>query len=248
MSPSRIPRPWRDTVLDAVGRLASRRGADSIERQALLAEELGRIVEETQSHGATPSQTVSRVLQDLRDEGLLEFLGGGTYRILKLPVDVELIDLNDEQIDTAIRQRLLRLGRVDTGTAIAESRRRRGQARVRVLTLDNYRTQCAVCDVRDSALLVASHIVPWADAPDARGDLGNLVCLCRFHDALFETGYWSLKDDLIVLRRSPLPAQTIRALLPDAMGFRHPVAHSPDAAYLQQHRVRHSFAAAVAVV
>src|SRR5437762_7492259 len=120
MNAQSIARPWRDSVLDAVVRLSSRTGTQTIQRQALLAEELDRIVEETRSNGATPAQTLSRVLQDLRDEGVLEFLGNGDYRITKEPVDIELADLTDPEIDTAIRERLLRLGRVETGTAVAE--------------------------------------------------------------------------------------------------------------------------------
>jgi putative restriction endonuclease len=157
-----MARPWRDSVLDAVVRLSSRHGTQTVQRQALMAEELDRIIEETRSNGATPAQTLSRVLQDLRDEGVLEFLDGGAYRVTKQPVDIELADLTDPEIDAAIRERLLRLGRVETGTAVAEARRRCGQARLRVLVLQNYQSRCAVCDVSDPHLLVASHIVPWA--------------------------------------------------------------------------------------
>lgn len=182
-------RPWRDSVLDALVRLGSRDPLTPIRRQAILRQELSRIIGETGSSGATPEQTLSRVLQDLRDEGLLEFLGGGEYRLIQQPVDIEVADLSDSEIDAAIQKRLLRLGRVETGVTMAEARRRRGQARLRVLVLQSYSSRCAVCEVPDLCLLVASHIVPWADAPDSRGDLGNLLCLCRFHDALFENGY-----------------------------------------------------------
>jgi predicted restriction endonuclease len=30
--------------------------------------------------------------------------------------------------------------------------------------------------------------------------LSNVICLCRFHDALFEQGYWSLANDLSVTK------------------------------------------------
>ena len=201
------------------------------------------VVEETRSNGVTPAQTLSRVLQNLRDEGVLEFLGAGVYRVTKHPVDIEVADLTDPEIDAAEWQRLLRLGRVETGTTVGEARRRRGQARLRVLVLQNYESHCALCDVCDPHLLVASHIVPWADAPDARGDLGNLICLCRFHDALFENGYWSLKEDLSVLRQSPLAGQTLKLLLPETISFLHPIGRRPESSYLQLHRGRHGFQA-----
>jgi hypothetical protein len=59
---------------------------------------------------------------------------------------------------------------------------------------------------------------------------------------LFETGYWSLTDDLTVLRRSATPAHTIEMLLPETMSFRRPAARSPDAGYIHQHRLKHGFA------
>jgi putative restriction endonuclease len=47
---------------------------------------MGAIVAETGSSGATPWQTLSRELQELRDRGLLEFVGAGVYRSAGLPV------------------------------------------------------------------------------------------------------------------------------------------------------------------
>lgn len=44
------------------------------------------IVTATGSTGSTPWQTLSRELQELRDRGLLEFVGGGVYRYAGLPV------------------------------------------------------------------------------------------------------------------------------------------------------------------
>lgn len=43
------------------------------------------IIAETGSTGATPWQTLSRELQQLRDRGLLEFVGAGVYRYAGLP-------------------------------------------------------------------------------------------------------------------------------------------------------------------
>jgi hypothetical protein len=42
-----------------------------------------------------------------------------------------------------------------------------------------------ICDVADPSLLVASHVIGWAERVDTRGDVKNIICLCRFHDALF---------------------------------------------------------------
>lgn len=56
-------------------------GSMVFDRQAFIEVELARIVAETGSTGTTPEQTLSRELQQLRDVGVLEFLGAGSYRL-----------------------------------------------------------------------------------------------------------------------------------------------------------------------
>jgi len=154
------------------------------------------------------------------------------------PINVEDQDLTDGEIDDALRANRLRIGMVPTDSHEALTRQRRGQARIRTLTVINYRGSCAVCDVTDRDLLVASHIVRWADSPEQRGDLSNVICLCRIHDALFEIGYWSLDDGLRPLKRASVASDTIRRLLEAMTSFASPLEYSPGAAALAQHRQR----------
>jgi predicted restriction endonuclease len=121
-------------------------------------------------------------------------------------------------------------------------RQRRGQARIHKLTVENYRGRCAVCDVTDAELLVASHIVGWADAPEHRGDLSNVICLCRIHDALFEVGYWSLGDNFALLKKDAIRSNTICQVLAGMTAFQAPLNHSPAARFCQRHRARAGFA------
>ena len=73
---------WQEAVLRAIHRLCQRKGSRVFTRQELINEELPRITEETMTAGATPAQTLSRVLQELRDMQLVEFLDNrGTYRL-----------------------------------------------------------------------------------------------------------------------------------------------------------------------
>lgn len=74
--------PWRESVAGAVNRVAERRNTPIITRQQLIDEELPRIIRETGSRGATPEQTLSRVLQALRDDGQIAFVAPGEYRLL----------------------------------------------------------------------------------------------------------------------------------------------------------------------
>lgn len=70
---------WSKAVELAVARLAARKGDAQFSLQELIGAELPRIVRETGSKGATPEATLRRELQQLRDRGSIEFLGGGNY-------------------------------------------------------------------------------------------------------------------------------------------------------------------------
>jgi hypothetical protein len=153
-------------------------------------------------------------------------------------VHVEEKDLTDEEFDRAVSDKRLRIGIVETKTETSISRQRRGQDRIRKLTLSNYSSRCALCDVNEPPLLVASHIVGWAELPEARGILSNIMCLCRFHDVLFENGYLSLADDLTLLKKASITSRTIMLLLDNTIQFRKPHSYPPDRRFLQWHRHR----------
>lgn len=77
---------WSNAVEIAVRRLAARSGSAEFTRQQMIDEELGRIVDETGSRGATPEMTLSRELQQLRDRGGIEFVTPGHYRLIEAPL------------------------------------------------------------------------------------------------------------------------------------------------------------------
>lgn len=236
---------WRDAVLGSIYRVVE--DDRLFTRTALVGRELDKIIGATQSSGVTPEQTLSRVLQHLRDEGVVEFLGDGSYKLVvsrliaTTNVDVEQLELTDDLLDQAIRTDHLHMGIIKTDSVLGIARRRRGQARLRKLTLENYAHGCALCDVTDDRLLVASHILGWAEGPKARGRLDNVICLCRFHDSLFETGYWSLTNSFELLRRPSISSSTIQQLLDGDNCFRPPQTRPPASTYLEQHRARHGF-------
>src|SRR5207253_8233060 len=96
---------WRDAVLSSLRSFRQRHGTRMITRQEFITEELPRIISATGSTGRTPQQTLSRILQELRDEGLVEFLGDGSYFLQDATIDIDEEDLTDEAIDHAIRAR-----------------------------------------------------------------------------------------------------------------------------------------------
>ena len=72
---------WLDSVRDAAQRICSSKNSRRFTNQQLLQFELDQIVEETDSQGKTPERTLSRVLQELRDMGEVEFLDKGVYEL-----------------------------------------------------------------------------------------------------------------------------------------------------------------------
>jgi putative restriction endonuclease len=80
---------WTEAVTDAVQRHVAKTGSSIFTRQALIDAELDAIVADTGSAGATPHQTLSRELQQLRDAGVLEFVDHGAYKLLNLPARAE---------------------------------------------------------------------------------------------------------------------------------------------------------------
>ena len=87
---------WHNAVEAALNRFSKRNSTIKIEREKFLHEELSNIVSATESRGQTPSQTASRVLQELRDEGFLFFSSSGFYTLNQVSIDVFGEDLPDD--------------------------------------------------------------------------------------------------------------------------------------------------------
>ena len=196
-----MPTTWRQSVLDGLHRYTVRNQTSKIERRRFLEQELTAMSESVASIGRTPEQTVSRVLQELRDEGALFFSSTGIYVLTDQAIDLTREDLAEDIVEDAIVRDARRVGDVPVREDIGEARLRVGQRALRRLTLANYRGRCALCDTEDPLLLVASHVARWSDRVDARGMLSNTICFCAMHDRLFEHGYFGLQDDLGVVVR-----------------------------------------------
>ena len=73
---------WVEATTRAIHRHIAETGSSVFTRQTFVAAELDTIVAEAGATGLTPSQTLGRELQQLRDAGLVEFKERGTYRWL----------------------------------------------------------------------------------------------------------------------------------------------------------------------
>ena len=188
---------WKNAVLLALQQYSERNSTVKVTREKFIKEEIKNIVANTESLGKTPSQTVSRVLQELRDEKVLFFSkNSGEYILNNIKINVGTEDFLEDILENAIVNEKLIFQDVETSSAVVASRIRIGMEALRKKTLSNYKNCCALCDIDDERLLVTSHIARWADNPSARGLLSNTICFCTLHDKLFENGYFSIRDDI----------------------------------------------------
>ncbi len=143
---------------------------------------------------------------------------------------------NDNQYLTSLNHQS---SYIETENIKTQSNYRKGQRKIRELTLTNYNNQCALCNIKDKKMLIAAHIERWADNKEVRGDLNNLICLCRFHDALFEYGYISIDDNYKVLKKDENESQLIRSIYLNTEIITS--NFKPDKKFLKKHRVRCGF-------
>jgi hypothetical protein len=74
---------WHESVLNAINRVTTRTGHRVFSRQELIDTELRQIIAETDPGHGTPEQTLTRVLQELRNQGTIELETPDIYRLLK---------------------------------------------------------------------------------------------------------------------------------------------------------------------
>lgn len=229
---------WKEAVTFVLRAYTRRHATAQVDRRKFLDEELSRILELTKSTGKTPAQTVSRVLQELRDEGFLFFSSAGKYVLTDMKFDVAAEDAPEDVIENAARCGELVLKDVDVSDVVRSNRVRQGISALRRATLSNYGHTCALCDVRAIPILVTSHVARWADRPEARGLLSNTICFCSLHDSLFEHGYFSLDDSLQVLLRHNIQSESISTWLKKCTHNFNKPPIEPSRLYLRDHRER----------
>ncbi len=121
---------------------------------------------------------------------------------------------------------------------------RLAQAYFRRVVLANFEGRCALTEVATPALLVASHIVPWSEAPARRVDPANGICLNRLHDGAFDRGLVTFDEDLRLVIGRRLREQlgsddlSISFLRSEGARLRVPARRALDPALLAQHRER----------
>lgn len=71
---------------------------------------------------------------------------------------------------------------------LAVIKQRVNQDVFRTMILNNYNSRCAITGLDIQSLLVASHIIPWADNEAERLNPENGICLSPLYDKAFDEG------------------------------------------------------------
>ncbi len=82
---------------------------------------------------------------------------------------------------------------------IRQVKTRVNQSVFRQIVLANYDFKCALTGIDLSQLLVASHIIPWAENEKERLNPENGICLSSLYDKAFDVGLISFTDDCHVI-------------------------------------------------
>ena len=174
---------WKTATLESITSLSLDTRRNTFSRQGLIDAKLSGIVAAVGSAGTTPAQTLSRVLQGLRDEGYIEFLGRGEYRLLNsthtpVATDVPTLD-TPGRVPTTV-------GRIVRDSALVSSLKRR------------YCFRCQLCDTRlelSSGFYCESHHIRPLGRPHGGPDSeSNLVIVCPNHHVLLD--YGAIRFDL----------------------------------------------------
>ncbi|HWL54851.1 MAG TPA: HNH endonuclease [Chthoniobacteraceae bacterium] len=181
---------WLDAVSEGISRLTERRRSNLFTRQIILDEELASITTALGSSGKTPAQTLSRVLQELRDAGEIEFLGAGEYRL----ISSRSLAQSTESEYTGSSARI----------PTVVNRIQRDTMAVRKLKI-KYGYRCQLCEerleLRSGFYCEAHHLRPLG-SPHGGPDIeSNMIIVCPNHHTLLDYAAIPLSRDNLRIDR-----------------------------------------------
>jgi len=127
----------------------------------------------------------------------------------------------------------------------SESKRRKGQDYFRRMILTNYGGRCALTGIDIPQLLLASHIIPWAEKAHKQDRLNpcNGICLSALYDKAFDRGLITFSpDDYTVILSSALREYESREYYDKHFGIiagrklTLPSKYSPNKDFLAYHK------------
>lgn len=122
---------------------------------------------------------------------------------------------------------------------IVQTTQRRGQDLFRRTILTSYGARCALTDLDEPRLLVASHIIGWAEQAKTRLNPHNGICLNALHDRAFDKHLISFGENYELLVADNLPRKTSELLQRvKHRELRMPERFLPSQDFLETHRQR----------
>jgi predicted restriction endonuclease len=112
----------------------------------------------------------------------------------------------------------------------------------RQTVLSSYISRCCISGIPIPQLLIASHIMPWADFPDHRINPSNGLCLSRLHDTAFDKGFMCFDETyrLVLSKRIKdyLPNESLdmNFIAYEGNQLRLPEKFFPDKRFIEYHR------------
>ena len=128
---------------------------------------------------------------------------------------------------------------------ISLTKQRKGQDYFRRMILANYGGRCALTGIDIPQLLLASHIIPWADKSHKKDRLNpcNGICLSALYDKAFDQGLITISpDDYCVILSSALQENETKAYYDKHFGcikgqkLTLPTEYLPSREFLAYHR------------
>lgn len=128
---------------------------------------------------------------------------------------------------------------------ISLTKQRKGQDYFRRMILANYGGRCALTGIDIPQLLLASHIIPWADKSHKKDRLNpcNGICLSALYDKAFDQGLITISpDDYSVILSSVLRENETKAYYDKHFGclkgqkLTMPAEYLPNRNFLAYHR------------
>ena len=125
------------------------------------------------------------------------------------------------------------------------TKRRKGQDYFRRMILANYGRRCALTGISVPQLLLASHIIPWADKSHKKDRLNpcNGICLSALYDKAFDKGLFTISpDDYTIQLSSALREYGTQEYFDKQFGsisgkqITMPIEYKPNRDFLAYHR------------
>lgn len=168
--------------------------------------------------GTKPSYTLNEIIEGIKDLDLHDL---GTL----------LKGENNNELDIPIAAYTEK----DGTDIFYRTRVRVGQAKWRKHLMENYNSKCALCEISESSLLIASHIKSWSDSnQQEKVSSENGIILCALHDRMFDKGLISLSEDYTVLYSKKINFDNQG--LNRKLRFRKPKLNPPNLDLLKYHR------------